>query len=408
VSTGTAGDLTDPGLYSQGEPHEVWRHLREHDPVHWQPNSGRGSGYWVVTRYADVERVLHDYSAFTSERGTLLNLLGRGDPAAGQQLAATDPPHHDRARIPLKQALAVKPLASFSDRIQAGIRDLLAPGADGQPFDFAVAMSQLPLVALGPILGLPTEDYPRLIRLAMMSTAEEDPEFQLPGGVEPTLKRGHREIFAYFSDLVRARLRNPGDDLISVLAETEVDGERISTGSVISNCYSMLLGSAGTLPHVPIAAIVELAGSPTYGDWAAHPELLDSGIEEALRWATPASNFMRYALHPVELSGVPIAEGDAVVAYLASANRDAEVFPDPDVFDIRRRPNRHLAFGVGHHYCVGSHLARLALRLLFTELFATFSSIEVVGEIERMHSTFLAGFKRVPVAGVPRRATVEG
>ncbi|MFI2609229.1 cytochrome P450 [Kitasatospora sp. NPDC018619] len=408
MSTGTAGDLTDPGLYSRGEPHEVWRRLRAHDPVHWQPDSERRGGYWVVTRYADVERVLHDYSAFTSERGTLLNLLGRGDPAAGQQLAATDPPHHDRARIPLKQALAVKPLASFADRIQAGIRELLAPGADGRPFDFAVAMARLPLVALSPILGLPPEDHERLIRLAMMSTAEEDPEFQLPGGVEPTLKRGHREIFAYFSDLVRARLRNPGDDLISVLAETEVDGEPISTASVISNCYSMLLGSAGTLPHVPIAAVVELAGSPRYADWAAHPELLDSGIEEALRWATPASNFMRYALQPVELSGVRIAEGDAVVAYLASANRDAEVFPDPDVFDIRRRPNRHLAFGVGHHYCVGSHLARLALRLLFTELFATFSSIEVVGEIERMHSTFLAGFKRVPVAGVPRRATAKG
>ncbi|MFC4506820.1 MULTISPECIES: cytochrome P450 [Streptomyces] len=408
MTTDISVDLTDPALYSEGEPHHVWHELRVHAPVRRQPVPESDTWYWAVTRYADVERVLHDYTSFTSERGTLRNLLGQGgDPAAGQQLAATDPPRHDRMRTPLKKALAARPLEAYADRIRAGIRDLLAPGADGDAFDFAEAMSRLPLVALAPILGLPVGDHARLIRLANMSTAEEDPEFQLPGGIAPTLKQGHREIFAYFSDLVRHRTRVPGDDLITALIGTEVDGERLSTGSVISNCYSMLLGSAGTLPHVPTAAVLELAGTDAYADWAAHPELLDSGVEEALRWATPASNFMRYALHPLELSGVRIAEGDAVVAYLAAANRDPDMFTDPQVFDIRRRPNRHLAFGVGHHYCVGSHLARLALRLLFTELFALFSAIDVVGEPERMQSTFLSGFKRVSVIGQPRRERLE-
>jgi cytochrome P450 len=393
--------LADPALYSQGDPHAVLRELREKDPVHWQSADIDDGGYWVVTRYADVERVLRDHSVFTSERGTLLNLLGQHDPAAGHQLAATDPPAHDRMRVPLQRALSARPLATYADDVREGVRQLLAPLASGEPYDFAAAMLRLPLIALGLILGLPPEDHPRLILLATMATAEEDPEVQLAGGPTDTLRRSHRELFAYFSDLVRQRTRRPGDDLVSLMVTTEVNGEVPSSGSVISNCYSMLLGSVGTLPHVATAAVEELARSGGYEDWAAHPELLDSGVEEALRWATPASNFMRHARRPVELSGVRIEEGAAVVAYLASANRDARVFEDPDVFDVRRRPNRHLAFGVGHHYCVGSQLARLSLRVVFSELFALCSAITLAGEAERYRSRFLAGYKRLPVIGKP-------
>jgi cytochrome P450 len=402
TGAGIADRLDTPELYARGEQHEVWRWLRENDPVHWRRGRDGRPGHWVVTRYRDVERVLSDYSGFTSERGTLLNLLGRPDPAAGRQLAATDPPKHDRMRAPLQRAMTVRPLDAYADRIRLGIRALIAPLGEGGPFDFAAAMGRLPLVALGVLLALPEQDHGRLIELANMATAEEDPEVQLPGGEQPTLSRAHRELFAYFTDLVRARVKQPGSDLVSLLASSPVDGTAPSIGSVVSNCYSMLLGSAGTLPHVATAAVEELARAGGYGRWAEQPELLDSGVEEALRWAAPASNFLRYAVRDTTLGSTRIAAGEAVVAYLASANRDAEVFADPDRFDVARRPNRHLAFGVGHHYCVGSQLARLTLRLLFQELFELCSDVRLIAEPDRFHSRFLAGFKRMPVVGTAR------
>jgi cytochrome P450 len=388
-------DLADPDLHASGRVHAVWRELRESSPVYWQP--APGGGFWSVTRHADVDRVLREYASFTSERGTLLNLLGTGDPASGRQLAATDPPAHDELRAPLQRAMGVRPAESLRPAIRAGVRELLEPGLAGEPFDVAAALAGLPLVLAGPLLGLPRADWPRLARLALMCSAEDDPDYQVGGDARATLRHGHRELFGYFVDLVRQRSRHPGDDLVSLLL-ADPDAR---SGSVVANCYSLLLGAAVTLPGVPAAALLELARRDRYAWWAGRPELLDGGVEEALRWASPASHFMRHARRPVRVSGVTIAEGDAVVAWIGSANRDPAVFPRPDEFDPVRQPNRHLAFGSGHHYCLGSHLARLTLRVFFAELFAACRRVTVVGEPVRVRSAFLSGYKRLTVALEP-------
>jgi cytochrome P450 len=354
-------------------------------------------GFWSVTRYADVGRVLHDHASFTSERGTLLNLLGKPDPASRRQLAATDPPMHDRMRAPLRQVMGARAAEPSTPRVRAAIRDLLALGAEGDAFDLAGAMRGLPLALIGPLLGLPAEDWPRLMRLVMAASAEEDPEFQLAGDAAATLDRAHRELFGYFLDLVRHRTRTPGDDLVSLMLTV------MDPAATVSNCYSLLLGAGVTLPNVPVAAVLELAGKPAYQRFANDPGLLASGVEEALRWGSPASHFMRHTTRPVTLSGVAIPAGDAVVAWIGSANRDTAAFADPDVFDPARSPNRHLTFGAGHHYCIGSHHARLTLRLAFAELFAMFEEIAVIGEPVRVRSTFLSGFTRLTVSGRPRR-----
>ncbi|QEU96177.1 cytochrome P450 [Streptomyces kanamyceticus] len=418
-------NLADPELYTDGDPYAAWRALRAHAPVSWQQVSGT-LGFWSVTRYADVERVLEDHASFTSERGTLLSLLGRGDPAAGRQMAVTDPPRHNRMRAPLHRALRLRSAEAHAEEIRAGIRELLpdAPPGEAREFDFAAACAQLPLVVLGPLLGLPARDRPRLVRLAMMCAAEDDPEHQLPGGSEATLERGHRELFAYFADVVRQRRRGahedragrpcegagrpregPGD-LVDVLLSMEVDGARLTPGEVLSNCYSLLLGASVTLAHVPPAAVLELSRTGRYAEWAARPDLLDSGVEEALRRASPARHFMRHARRPVVLAGVPVAEGDPVVAWLGSANHDETVFPRPDVFDPGRRRNRHLAFGAGPHYCAGASIARVTLRLFFAELFARYAEIEVTGAPVRARSTFLSGITHLPVRVRPRQKEV--
>ncbi|MFD1547398.1 cytochrome P450 [Nonomuraea guangzhouensis] len=388
-------DLIDARLYSEGDPHAVWHALRVRHPVRWHPVDGE-LGFWSVSRFEDGDRVLRDHTCFTSQRGTLLNLLGKDDPAGGRQMAATDPPKHTRMREPVQRALAVKSITRHKETIRQEVRSLLAPLATGEPMDFAAAMSALPMAVTGTIMALPREDWPQLIRLTTMSIAPDDPEYTL-GGSEETLETAHRELFAYFQDVVTGRRRSPGEDLISLLATMDVGGRTLGLGEILSNCYSLLLGANVTTPCVPTSAMLELAGTDRFADWAAHPELLMNGVEEALRWASPAVHFMRYATTDVELGGETIRAGDAAVVWLASANRDETVFPDPFVFDIRRRPNRHIAFGSGAHYCVGHTVARASLRVLFEELLAGFSDFEQAGEVEHLRSNFVAGIKHMPL-----------
>ncbi|MFI0480791.1 cytochrome P450 [Actinomadura sp. 9N215] len=401
-----AVDLTDPRLYSEGDAHSVWRALRRRDPVRWHP-VGDSLGFWSVSRYAEADRVLRDHAYFTSQRGTLLNLLGKDDPAGGRQMAATDPPRHTRMREPVQRALSVKSVSRHEERVRAEVRRLLAPAATGEPYDFGAAMMALPMAVTGTLMGLPQEDWPHLVRLTTMSIAPDDPEYALDAGPEATLGVAHRELFAYFQDIVTRRREAPGDDLISMLLSMDVGGRALGPGEILSNCYSLLLGANVTTPCVPTAAVLELAGTPRLADWADHPELVMSGVEEALRWASPAVHFMRHAIRDVELAGSRIRSGDAVVVWLASANRDEDAFPDPYAFDVRRRPNRHIAFGSGAHYCVGHSVARLSLRFLFEELLGNFRDVTLAAEPEHLCSNFVAGIKHMTITARPKRGAAS-
>jgi cytochrome P450 len=397
-----AVDLTDPRLYSEGDAHSVWRALRRRDPVRWCP-AGEGTGFWSVSRFAECDRVLRDHACFTSQHGTLLTLLGQDDPAGGRQMAATDPPGHTRIREPVQRALALSSIARYEGRIRDEVRSLLAPAAAGEVVDFGAAMMALPMAITGTIMGLPRPDWPDLVRLTTMSIAPDDPEYALAAGPAATLEVAHRELFAYFYDAITQRRRALGDDLVSTMVTMDVGGQRLGPGEILANCYSLLLGANVTTPCVPATVMLELAGTPALADWMDHPELVVSGVEEALRWASPAVHFMRHAVRETELGGKTIRPGDAVVAWLASANRDASVFADPYVFDIRRRPNRHIAFGAGPHYCVGHTVARVSLRLLFDELLSGFSGITLAGKPEHLCSNFVSGVKHLPLIATARR-----
>lgn len=395
-------DLTDPVLHGEGDPHAIWHAMRQRDPVHWQ-DVDETLGFWSVTKFEDASLVLRDHSRFTSQRGTMLFLLGKEDPARGRQMAATDPPRHDRMREPMQRALTNKQVERYREAVTGEVRRVLEPALSEQPFDFAEAMMALPMASAGTMMALPREDWPRLTRLTAMSIAPDDPEFMEPGGPQATLAIAHRELFAYFHDILRERRDNLGDDLISLLLEMEVDGRRLETGAILSNCYSLILGANVTTPYVPTGALGEAMGTPIWDDWRSHPELLGTGLDEGLRWASPANHFMRYALRDVELRGKQIRAGEAVVAWLGSANRDEDAFPDPFSFNIRRKPNRHVAFGSGPHYCVGHTVARMTLKILFTEMFATFEEFAPAGDVSHLHSNFVAGIKHMPLVATLRR-----
>ncbi|WP_314176404.1 cytochrome P450 [Streptomyces winkii] len=402
-----AADLADPGLYSAGDPHPVWSELRAHDPVSRRSAAG-GHAYWSVTKYSDADTVLRDHGTFTSERGTLLVLLGQDDPAGGRQMAATDPPRHGDLREPLQRALTIKRVEAKREQIREAVLGLITPLGDGGTYDLAEQMTKMPMAVIGSLMDLPHADRPRLIELTTAAIAPDAPRFARPGGTRAVLKAAHRELFAYFQDLVTERQRAPGDDLVSLLLRMEMDGRTLTAGEIVANCYSLLLGASVTMAQVPVTALDELMGTAVLDDWANDPTALASGVEEALRWSSPTNHFMRYATRDVRLRGKDIAAGDAVVVWLGSANRDEEVFDDPFTFDIRRRPNKHIAFGIGPHYCVGHTVARVALKVVMAELFSRFRDFAPAGPGVRLHSNIIAGWESLPVTARvrPSRAPV--
>jgi cytochrome P450 len=397
-------DLVDPVLHAEGDPHAIWLAMRTHDPVHWQ-QLRPDLGFWSATAFDDVARVLRDHTAFTSEHGTLLNLLGRKDPAGGKQLPATDPPRHTRMRSPIQRALNGRAVEGHRGVIRDEVRRLFTGVVDGEPFEFAALTDRLPMAVIGTLMGLDRDDWSHLTFLTTQAVAPDDPEFVRPEGAQATLHRAHRELFACLQDAVAKRRGGGTGDLIDVLSTMEFEdgGGPLTAGEIVSNCYSLLLGANVTTPHVPNAALAELTATGTYADWAEHPELLDSGIEEALRWSSPTSHFIRYATHDVQLGKITVRAGEAVAAWIGSANRDASVFPDPYTFDVRRNAQRHLAFGVGPHFCLGHALVRITLEEFFRELFAQFEHFEPAGEPEHLHSNFIAGNKHLPLVATRRK-----
>ncbi|MEO6081771.1 MAG: cytochrome P450 [Umezawaea sp.] len=395
-------DLVDPTLYSDGNAYDVWRALRAVDGLSWrQVDADRG--FWSAVRFADADHVLRDTATFTSERGTLLDLLGTDDPAGGTQLAVTDPPRHTDMQGRLKKALAIKAVDRQRDMIRGRVRDLLRPLGDGGVFDFAEAMLAMPMSVTGTMMALPESDWDWLTNLNTTCIAPDDPEYQGEGGRGITLAIAHHELFGYFQDLVRHRRENLGDDLISVLITTRFEGRHMSLEEIVSNCYSLLLGANVTTPHSPNFVMAEFIETDVLADWAAHPQVGTTAVEEALRWASPVNHFLRYATRDVEVSGTPIRAGDAVVVWLGSANRDDDEFTDASTFDIRRKPNKHLAFGAGPHYCIGHSVARVTLRVLFEELLTDFEDFRPAGQPERLVSNFVSGYKHVPITA--RRRT---
>lgn len=389
-------DLVDPRLYSGGDVYGLWREIRALDRLHWQQVDA-DRGFWSVVHYHEADQVLRDTGTFTSERGTLLDLLGTDDPAGGKQLAVTDPPRHTVRQARLKRALTSKALNRQREQVRALIVELLEPLGDGGVFDFAGAMMAMPMWVTGTMMALPRADWDWLTRATTQCIAADDPEFQEPGGRAATLSAAHMELFGYFQDLIRHRLESPGTDLLTILLTTRFEGRAMSPGEVVSNCYSLLLGANVTTPHGPTFVLAEMTETNVLDDWAAHPEVGESAYSEALRWASPVNHVMRYATRDVVIRDTPVSAGDAVVVWLGAANRDERVFADPERFDIRRRPNKHLAFGIGPHYCVGHSVARVSLSLLFEELLGRYQDFRLAGRPERLVSTFASGYKHVPI-----------
>ncbi|GAA2975213.1 cytochrome P450 [Streptomyces enissocaesilis] len=398
---GPGPDLSDPQFYGTGDPHPVWTRLRAEDPVHRQCPVGGKPEFWAVTQHADVSRVLARHDEFTASRGNILTTLGQTDRAGGKMLAVTDPPLHKRLKEPLAPHLARQPVRAFEPALREFSRRLLSPGAHQETWDFAAQAAFYPIAIAGLLLGIPESAWNQLKHFTYAAVAESDPDYTTPGSSRAkVLSRAHAEIFLYFHREVSRPGRADADDLIGALLRAAPDREALSREEVILNAYSLLIGATVTTSHAASGGLLALLENPAeYSRWRETGDT-PTLVEEILRWTSPANHALRHTTGEVRVGDRCIGAGQPVTAWLGSANRDESVFHEPFRFSVDRKPNRHIAFGVGAHRCIGAHVARLALTVLFEEIAKNFERFELAGEPRHLHSTFIAGIKSLPVRTV--------
>ncbi|WP_405774637.1 cytochrome P450 [Streptomyces sp. NBC_00859] len=383
-------DLTDPELYSHGDPFAQWKWLRANDPVHWH-EPAELPGFWSLTRYHDIRTAYRDADTFSSAQGILLRPTEHGaDPGGGRTLALTDAPRHKQLRGLVDGWFAVRSVRALESEMQGIARGVVNTALERGNCDFvADVAARIPLYVICKMMGVPESDWEYLYDLTSQAFAAGDP---------PTRRFAHLNILGYFETLQAEKAEDPGDDLVSALATAEVEGERLSPDDIILNCDNLLVGGTENTRIAAAGGMLALLERPE--QWQAVRDdrgLLASTVEEVLRWTSTATHIMRTAVRPTEIHGQRIEAGDKVVLWLPSANRDESVFTDPGVFDVRRTPNRHLALGFGEHFCLGSMLAKVELRLLYGELLSRGVHIELDGQPKLLDSIVVNGPEAMPV-----------
>jgi cytochrome P450 len=385
-------NLVDAATYKNGPPHALFARLRAEAPVCWHPEP-HGPGFWALTKHADVLAASRDSVTFSSARAGYMPQ--DMDPLAVVQsrlmLLGMDPPEHTRLRGLVNRGFTPRQVARLEPRIRvlsASIVDAVAPrGA----CDFVTEVSgELPSLLIAELMGIPPADGRRLYELTERMHQTDAPADSQAAVVE---------MLAYAAGVRAAKRAQPADDIASVLLEAEIDGERLS--DLEFDLFFLLLINAGgdTTRNLVASGMLALLAHPEQlAAVRADRALLPSAIEEMLRFVPPVVQFRRTLTRDVELRGQKIREGEKVVMYYPAANRDEEVFETPDRFDVRRAPNPHLAFGGGGaHYCLGANLARLEIRCLFEAVLERLGDMTLAGPVERLHSWFIDGPRRMPV-----------
>jgi len=432
--------LGDPRTYERGVPYGLLARLRREHGVVRVPEPAMlglpaGPGYWLVLRYADVERVLRDPRRFSSWLGA----TQVRDPATPDDLAYVrrmmlnmDPPEHSRLRRLLHRSFTPRAVAALEEQIAGHARSIVDGMLEStsETVDFALAAGDLPLLALADVLGMPAEDRGLLFDWSNRVIGFQDPDYaasaRYAGGTpmaaqalrlrpapgpdgrmpDPRTRAGIPDLYAYAHLLAEHKRRAPGRDVMSILlSEVDDDGGRVSVAEFENLFWLFAVAGNETLRNgIPGGMVALLAHPDAQRALRADGSLLASAVEEMLRWWTPVMVFRRTATEPVTLGAADIDAGEKVVVSFAAANRDETVFADPDRFDVARRPNDHLVFGHGPHFCLGAHLARAQLRALFGELLRRTRWVEPAGEPVLLRSSFQRGVKHLPVGLLTRPA----
>ena len=340
------------------DPFPFYKTLRNEHPCFWSEEAG----LWVLSRYGDIFATLNDWKTFSSAKGNLVDELPS---RAGSTLGTTDPPRHDRLRALISHAFMKRNLETLQQPIRDATRARLQALGERREFDFIEDFSSYVTTdVLFRLLGLPAADD-RLVRQKAVLMVQTDPTTRRKG---PEHLAAYEWMQQYAAGVIAERRRAPGDDLMSQFVLAEIDGERLDEREVLLTTTTLIMAGIESLGGFMTMFALNLADhADARRELIGDPGKIPDAIEESLRYNTSAQRFRRCATRDLELHGQRIREGQFVVLAYGSGNRDERQFPDPDRYDIRRRPRGHLGFGGGVHSCLGSMIARLAIRIVFEE-----------------------------------------
>ena len=406
----TLVDITSHDTFVEGVPHETFKWLRANDPVHWTEETDGGRGFWSVTRYDDVLNVSRNSEIFSSRLGIRLEDMDDEETEARRTLMEMDAPEHTQLRRLVSRPFSPKSVAEYEDSVREIAVEIIEKLRGQDEFDFVQAVSrELPMRMLGRLLGLPAEDLDWLVQRGDALIGNSDPEFtdyvvdkvdtsayaKLPFRSPVSL-----ELFEYAAQALEDRRITPTMDILSKLLEPTVDGESLDD-LALKNFFTLMVAAGNDTTRYSIThALTELAERQEL--WNAIPTM-DSAekktfVDEMLRRSSVTMHFRRTVTQDTELGGKQLKKGDKVVMWFISANYDENHWGDPYEFDSLRSPNQHVAFGLqSPHLCLGAHLARLEMRVIFEEMAKRWTKVEIVGKPERFRSNFISGIKYLPV-----------
>ncbi len=394
--------LTEREHWEDGPPHELFKRMRSECPVHWTEKITEfphEAGYWSVTTADDIHAVSRDWRTYSSELGGVTAIRDVFPlELARAMFIGMDPPKHDRVKALFQAGFTPKRIAAHTDAIReitCGVLDRLE-GRDS--CDLVEEVAQ-PVVArvIGSFMGIPPEDDIVWARLMNSALGAGDPDLN-PDGVESVVTKDIPEIFERCNKLIEERRETPTDDLTSVLVHAEIDGQKLEQHEIVMGFFLLVAAGNDSTKATYCSAMKALMESPDQRRLLLDdPTLIPSAVEEALRMFPAFAHFRRTATHDTELNGTQIREGDKVVMWYVSSNRDETRYDDPERFDVTRNPE-HQAFGAGgRHFCLGTALARLELRILLEETLRRYPDIRIAGPTAYVESGFLNQLKALPV-----------
>jgi cholest-4-en-3-one 26-monooxygenase len=388
--------------WAKGVPLEQFERLRREAPVYWHPEED-GSGFWAVTRHADVVHVSRHPEIFSSELGA--TFIDDQTDESLVQLRLTilnmDAPKHNRYRSLVNRGFTPRMVNKVMETIEARAVRIVDNVCEKGEAEFVEEIAgQLPLQMICEMIGLDEEVWPRMFHLSNELVGGQDPDFT----VDPeTQMNAAAEIYALCDAVAADRRVNPRDDIMTALVNAEVDGERLDDLELNLFFITLVVAGNETTRNLINHAMLALLDNPDQAERLRQdPSLWGTAVDEMLRWGTSIHNFRRTATRDTELHGVPIKAGDKVVMYYLSANRDEDVFTDPERFDVGRTPNDHVTFGGGGvHYCLGANLARAEIRATMRQVVERLPDLALAGEPARLRSDFINGIKTMPVKFTP-------
>jgi cytochrome P450 len=389
AKSSSAIPLHSPDFYA-GDPYPSYRELRATAPVCWNDVTK----FWALLKYEDIRFVSSSPALFTSTKGITIPDLAMPSPVQEGSLIFSDPPRHRQLRKLINSGFTRRRVAVLEPKIREIVRGILDGIEPGSVHEFAEEIAApLPTRMIAELIGAPPDDWEQFRAWSDAATGTADPEIELDWFV------AMGQLFEYFQKLIAARRAEPRNDLLSVLAEAEIDEHRLTDEDLLNFAFLLLVAGNETTRNLIALGTLALISHPGQRRLLVeNPALIPSAVEEMLRWNSPVVHMARTAVADVEIRGQRIAEGDVVVMLYGSANRDEDVFgSDSEEFKVTRHPNPHIAFGCGEHSCVGAQLARLEATVMFEELLGRFPKLELVGDVDRMRATMVPGVKRMPV-----------